>query len=453
MKRKKTTYSVVSFLLLLIVSLVLSSCESSRVGPDIGRPNPPAPGSVPLILNGIVVDNVTGGAIAGATVLIQGTNLSTTTNGSGIFTFRDISSISAASVNLLASDLPTYQYGTGIATIDKTNNTSSFPVIVLGKTPAGFTNPSVTSGSGGSGLIHSPEAASGAAGSDQISFGPGVVPTGQSISVTIIAIPVSSTPASADPTTTNDISDVLITFTPAVTLNAPGATVNFALPYQICPGTQLSLRSVSGNAWQLTGLNATVDITGFNASVNILTAGTYGLFDAVGIIKSIGANSIPSGALEQTASSTSGNTSITLQNSLTYTPPLIPSNFSTVWSTNLLFKILQLFLPPTSSVTYSYVTYLLNFPTLDPSRISSQGTEFNPDFPNVSGDWYYRWFYIQFQNSSTVTLKNTTTCIPFTLTYVGTLTGYIIEDVTTGTTKKTTWYWVAHNQGGIGLPY
>jgi hypothetical protein len=54
MKRKKTTYSVVSFLLLLIVSLVLSSCESSRVGPDIGRPNPPAPGSVPLILNGIM---------------------------------------------------------------------------------------------------------------------------------------------------------------------------------------------------------------------------------------------------------------------------------------------------------------------------------------------------------------------------------------------------------------
>jgi hypothetical protein len=453
MKRKKTTYSVVSFLLLLIVSLVLSSCESSRVGPDVGRPNPAPTVSVPLVLKGIVVDNATGGAIAGATVLIQGTSLSTTSDGSGVFTFSDISSISAASVNLLATS-PGYTFGTGVATISKTNNASSFPVILLKKTPAGTVIQSVTSGSGGSGQIHSPEAASSVAGSAQINIPAGVVPSGQSITVTIIALTVDTTPPSADPTTTNDISDVLITINPAVTFSSPGATVTFALPYALAPGTSLSVKSVSNNAWQTTSITATVDGTGFGATANIFTAGTYGIFDAVGINTTTGSPSIPSGALEQSASSTGSATSITLENSITYTPTLPPLTFifSTIWSTDLLWKILHLNFSSLPSGTTMPVTYFLNFPQLPSIWISGSGTEYNPDFPNQSGDWYYRWFFIQQLNSSTVTLKNTTTS-PFTITYVNALKTYIVEDGINGTTKKTTWYWVAHNQGGIGLAY
>ena len=232
MKSKITSYSVVSFLFLLMVSFLLSSCESTRVGPEVGRPNPAAPVPVPLVLTGVVIDNSTGAPIAGATVLIQGTSMSVVSNGSGVFTFSDLSSLTATQVVLLVT-APNYGYSTGTATIDKTNNLSSVPTILMTKivTSAPIT---VTAATGGSGSTVSTEAA----GSNVVSITvpPSVVT--QTTQVTIAALPTDATPPMVNYSTTNDLASVQVSPIEAV-FNAPGASITFALPYQVAAGTLL----------------------------------------------------------------------------------------------------------------------------------------------------------------------------------------------------------------------
>jgi hypothetical protein len=436
----------------LVVSFVLSSCDVSELPPDVGRANPPAPAAVPLVLQGVVLDNSNGSPIGGATVLIQGTSLPpATTNGNGVFTFSDLSNLSAASYVLLAT-ASNYTYGTSVALINKTNNQASSPVILLKKIPVGTTT-TITS-TGGSGTTSSSEAVPNSANNVKFTIPPGVIPAGQSISVTITALTVDETPPSANPTVMNDISDVLITISPEGTvLISPGIAVTFVLPYSLAPNTVLQVFKVTNNAWETSSsISATVDNTGTSATANIFTAGIYGIFDNDGITTTTGSSVI--GGNEQTASSSGSATSITLTNSLVYTPTLPPSSFvySPTWSGDLLHKILHVSFSSTPGTVNTDITYNLAFPTL-PSDYTVNNVESYPQDRNQSGTWYYRWFYIQTQSPTTSTLKNTTTA-PFTMSYTSTSNVYVNEDGTLGTTKKTGWYWVAHNQGGLFIgPY
>jgi hypothetical protein len=451
MKNKKTTYRVVSFLLLLIVSFVLSSCDLSEVPPATST-NAAAPPAIPLVLQGVVLDNSTGSPIGGATVLIQGTGLSATTNGNGVFTFSDLSSLSAASLVLVAT-APNYTYGTASALISKTNNQASSPVILLKKIPVGTTTTITTTG--GSGHTSSSEAAPNSSNNVSINVPAGALGQLTSVTITITALTVADTPPSATSTTTNDISDVDITISPEGTVfSSPGATVTFSLPYSLAPGTVLQVFKVNtaALAWETTSISATVDYTGTSATANIFTAGTYGIFDNDGITTTTGLSVI--GDNERNASSRGSDASITLTNSVAYTPTLPPSSFvySSAWSGDLLYKILNIHFASTPGTVTKDVTYNLAFPGL-PEAFIVNGKETYPG-TNQVGYWYYYWYYIQRQTPTTFMLNNATTA-PFTILYTNTSIEYVNEDGTLGTTKKTGWYWQqTHDQGIIyGLVY
>ena len=253
MKRKKTLLSY-GFFLLLIVTIVLSSCETSRVSPDVGRPNPPAPPAVALVLSGTVVDNVSGAPVAGATVTIEGTSLSTNTNGKGVFTFSDLSNINGTSIVLLGSAANlNYGYASGYATIDKTTNEVSYPTIYLTKIIAG-TPVTVTTASGGTASTSSSESSGST--TIKIAVPPSVV--NQSTQVSIAFVPSNATPQSGSYTTTNDVSSVHVYPDNAV-FASPGAAITFSLPFQIDAGKVLPVYNIVNGAYQSVNINATVD--------------------------------------------------------------------------------------------------------------------------------------------------------------------------------------------------
>jgi hypothetical protein len=447
MKSKKTTYSVVSFLLILIVSFILSGCETSRVSPDVGRANPSAPPAVPLVLTGVIADDATGARISGATVSIQGTSLTATTNASGIYTFSDISSLSAAQYVLVVS-AANYGYGTGLAVIDKTHNQASSPAITL-KQIVGGTSVSVTTTTGATGSTTSNEAA----GPNTVKL---VIPAGavnKSTQVTLVSLGTDQSPASGAPATNNDIASVVLNPTDAV-FNAPGVTITFALPYQITPGTTLPLYKVVNNTWQFANVYVTVDASGYSATGNVTSGGMYAIFDAVGV-------SSISGSVQRTTKTLSKNADGELIYSshgdiiTAYLPEtiansivsIVPSNsVSRNWVERLIFKIKLYNALTAIEGTYNFsFPVTLAYPALPANRVVN-GVEYNPDFPNQSGDWYYKWFYQQ--NAISTTLIVTKSGI-FTFTYYSTLYYYSLE---TGQ-NKTGWWWVAHNQGGIGNYY
>jgi hypothetical protein len=449
MKSKKTTYSMVSFLLILIVSFVLSGCDTSRVAPDIGRPNPPAPPAVPLVFTGVVVDDPSGATIAGATVLIQGTSLSATTNGSGVFTFSDLSNISGNITVLVSAS--NYGYGTGAATIDKVNNQATSLVIFLKKIVTG-TPVSVTAASGGTASTSSSEAA----GSNVVNI---VIPPGvvsQTTQVSIASLPSDATPPTTNFSTTNDISSVVI-YPVDVVFNSPGATITFSLPYQVPAGTVLPVYKIVNGAYQATSINATADASGLAATANVMSGGYYTIEDQVGVTSasssSVHANSnilSKNTANELSFSSSGSSQTIYLPTSVTNSiVSVTPSGFvyNINWFYNMLHKlqILRSTLSTTLGTHSGSDPVTLDFPAL-PSNFINNGVEVNPKFLNQSGTWYYYWYYIQQNPSITINVKKASI---FTIVYLSIKTSYVIENGT----NKTGWWWVAHNQGGIGTYY
>src|SRR3989339_883426 len=88
MKNKKTSTFAMAISLMFVGMIVFSSCESSRVGPELPRPNPPAPPAQPLVLSGFVKDAGDHSIIAGAAVKLEGTSLSSTTDNNGKYNFN-----------------------------------------------------------------------------------------------------------------------------------------------------------------------------------------------------------------------------------------------------------------------------------------------------------------------------------------------------------------------------
>jgi hypothetical protein len=454
MKRKKTKYSVVSLMLLFVFSIVLSSCETSRVAPDVGRPNPPAPPAVALVLSGSVVDNISGAAVAGATVTIQGTSLSTTTNGSGVFTFSDLSNINSTSIVLLVSGVNlNYGYGSGYATIYKTTNQASFPTIYLTKIVAG-TPVTVTAAAGGTATTSSTEASGST--TVKITVPPTVV--NQSTQVSIAFVPSNATPQSGSYTTTNDVSSVHVYPDNAV-FASPGASITFSLPFQIDAGKVLPVYTIVNGAYQSANINATVDASGLTATANVFSGGSYTLIANIGISISNSSVKGTSKTLYKTNSDLSfslsgGSTTINLPTTLTNgTITSGNQNVNQTWISNevkknlTLYDVVQLENSGTATI---YLPEVLNFPGFagHPNYVVN-GVEQNPSNLNQAGTWYYEWFYMPITSTSSVTLSNTSYLPNFTINFTATYNSYTPDNGP----NATGWWWVAHNQGGIGNYY
>jgi hypothetical protein len=452
MERKKSTYSVVSFLLLFVVSIILSSCETSRTAPDVGRPNPPAPPGVALVLSGTVVDNVSGAAVVGATVTIQGTSLSTTTNGSGVFTFSNLSSISGNSVVFLVS-AANYGYASGYATIDKTNNQASYSTIYLTKIVAG-TPVTVTTASGGTATTSSNESAG--SNTVKITVPPSVV--SQTTQVSIAFVPSNATPQSGSYTTTNDVSSVHVYPDNAV-FASPGAAITFTLPFQINSGKVLPVYSIANGQYQFANTYATVGASGLTATANVLSGGSFTIIANIGLTKSTSSVKGNAKTLYKTNSDLSfslsgGSTTIYLQTTLTNaTVTYGNQNVNQNWVDNEINKNLNIYnvaLLFLSGTTTIYLPEVLNFPGFagHPNYMVN-GLELNPDFPNQAGTWYYEWFYKPIVSTSYLTLNNTTYDPQFSINFTSTYNSYTPDDGP----NASGWWWIAHNQGGIGSYY
>jgi len=449
MKSKKSIYSLVSVFLILVVSFILSSCESTRVSPDVGRPNPPAPAAVPLVLQGVVVDNITGAGIAGATVTVKGTSLSTTTNVQGAFTFSDLTLINTGTVVLNASDWPNYGYGSGSAYVDKSTNGANYAVIPLYKIVTGPTV-TITPAVGGAANTNSTESAGPS--TALLTVPPSVITQTNQISVAFL--PTNATPPNNPSSTGNKIDISTVVINPAnAAFTAPGATLAFPLPYKINVGALLEVWNIVNGTFQSANISAVVDPTGLVAKAYVTSGGTYCLFDQVGINKSsnvhgttITLSKNSDGELDFRLGS--GTQSVNLPNLVNNSQVITPTGYavSQQWIYDELKKQFQI-TNTGLGIFAGSDPVVLSFPgfSLHPTYVDVNGNEVNPAFPNQAGNWYYDWFFIQ----QSTTTQYTLSALEVTVVYTQAKTIYVQESGT----NKTGWYWVAHSQGGIGSYY
>ncbi len=459
MKNKKTTsaFVVVSFFFLLVGSFVLSSCETSRVGPELPRPNPPAPPAQPLVLVGTVIDASTSIGVSGATVnLIKLSGqavASTTTDGSGLYQF-DVSALTETEVVVNATKTG-YGFSSVTAQLNKGTNSASVSSLKLTKI---VTSPpvTVTATTGGSTSTTSTE--SKAPTPVTVTIPPGAVSTPTQI--TVAAVPLTSTPA---PTAAASVQNQLgvSSLQPAGVNFSKPVTLTFPLPVYTVPGTQLAVQKLNTttNTWEVTTLKAVVGSDGLVATLDVTSTGQYALMDDIGLTEQTVSGSIvtedgitlttkllketlePLG--EEYYGLQSGSTTIFKQGSYNIVEFLttgLPPSFT--WRRNLLGQRRRIILSDVT--TFFSIPFSFNFPQL-PSTFIRDGVQYNPNKPNEAGNWEYRWYIV-----------DRTRVFEFT---VAKGTFWSVKDRLTirdwvHVTIKIGFYWIAHNQGGVAVgPY
>jgi hypothetical protein len=444
MKNKRTTYSGVVLTLLLSGFLLFQGCESSRVGPDIPRPNPPAPPAAPIILTGQVINSASGAGIGGALVALTTTGglaiTSTITNSSGLYSF-DVSDRTETqlAVNILAEG---YGFTTRMAILDLKGRTIYVAPAYL--TRLVTVTVTATPASGGSSNTTSSESVGGT--TLKMAIPPNAVST--NTNVTLASVPGNNTPPVTNSSAQNDISTASLT--PLGVQFLQPVTLTFPLPYPLPQGTEISIIRLNPatNNWDNTTLKAIVDATTLAAVTQVTQTGQYSLLGGVGVNQQ-GAGSYLDGdvsiKVEELSKSMnpeaevlvtlkSGTQTINLPFGVTRTLTASSGvNVSDVFLANLLAKILNL-----SFGTYN-VPYSFSFPGI-PAAYIRNGVQFNPNNPNEAGEWEYRVYMVDVNSTAVVIVSHPGV---FSRTY------NIVRRTWVSDTARSGWYWVAHNQGGV----
>lgn len=456
--KNKTTYLsvVVSFLSLLVFTFLLSSCESSRVGPEIPRPNPPAAPQAALVMGGSVVDSKTGGGVFGATVEIfkaDGTKVATTTTDNVGGFLYDISNVNAAILKVTAT-ASGYGFAFVNAKVDLTNRSAQAVTIPIDK----IVSTSVTLTPTG-GTATTPSTESKANQPVTITVPPAAV--AQNTTIQVAQVPVNNVPA---PTNSGSNTQVgIANLQPAGVTFSKAVTLSFPLPYKFKVGDKIQLNEFANGAWQSSTLSATVDNTGYIANVDITKTAQYSLLDNTKISGSFSGSIISSdGSIqlnslskdtkvleERSFSFSSGTLNVTLPGSF-----VMARTFSNVAieapTDEWLFNTLEqrygsVFARVTAPGTYPY-NVLFNVPwpgaAANPNKLNADGSG-NKNRPGESGDWSLKVVYgsvsVQVAN---IVLDNTGY---WTVTVTATNNGW--------TELRRTWVWTPHNQGGITFEY
>jgi hypothetical protein len=457
MKNKKTTslFAVVPILFLIVGSIVLSGCESSRVGPELPRPNPPAPPAQPLVLVGTVIDASTSIGVSGATVnLIKLSGqavASTTTDGTGLYQF-DVSALTETQVVVNATKAG-YGFSSVTASIDKGTNSANVPSVMLTKI---VTSPPVTVTTTTGGSTSTPSTESKTTTPVSISIPPGAVSTPTQI--TVAAIPLNSTPA---PTAAANVQNQVgvSSLQPAGVNFLKPVTMTFPLPVYTVPGTQLAVQKLNTttNTWEATTLKAVVGSDGLVATLDVTSTGQYALMGDISLTEQTVSGSVVTEdgitlktkllketiepLVEEYYGLQSGSRTVTKSGSYLiikiFTSGQPPSD---IWIENLYGQRRRVNLSY-SRITYFSIPFSFNFPGL-PANFIRNGLGYNPNKPNESGNWEYRWYIVSKQTVDQYDLGG----FPPTWLVRGNLTvsGWV------SVPSKTGWYWIAHNQGGIG---
>jgi len=454
----KNSFLLKSFLTIIGLTLLLVSCETSRVAPEVPRPNPAPPPPQAVILSGNVIDAETGGGIASVTVSLtklDGAVVSTAvTNASGLYSFNLTAlNITDSTLNV-TTNVTGYGYGFRVATFDKANGTAGVVPIVLTKI-ANVTT--VTLGASGGAASTTPTADSKASTPVSVTVPPNAVPA--NTQVTLAAVPVVSIPPPSTPLTQNVLSSNNLAAT-GVTTFSQQVTMTFNLPFPLTAGTTIPvlLLNTTTNKWESSGLNAVVSANGLTAIVQVTRPGNYALLGNVSVAQTVSGKFI---AGNEDISVTKLEKEIGTANAVielspakltaTYNgpanpPPLINLISGTVGqtpTTHYSFGLINHrfgtnlslvpFLIPGFSKIYTY-----NLPaTINGAPTSRGGVIIGPSGKeNESGDWIYK-----------ITL---TTLFGFDLYRIALPQLFEVEVAARRyiILERFEWVWRAHNQGG-----
>lgn len=463
MNKRKNFLVVFSFLVVLVGSFVFSGCETSRVGPEVAKPNPPAPEPLPIYLTGYVLDAKAGTGIANATVALlklDGTSVSTAaTNASGLFSFNMTALNVTGTDFLVSTSVAGYGYGKSTAFYDKANNLASARPITLTKIESSVT---VTIGAAGGAASTPPTTDSKATTPVSVTVPANAVPAGTQ--VTLAAVPVVSTPPPSTPPTQNVISSNTLA-APGVTTFSQPVTMTFNLPFPLAAGTTipLLLLNTTTNVWENTGLNGVVTANGLTATVSVTKPGSYALLGNVSVAQTVNGKFVSDNGI-----SVIKTQKIVDVKDVTYdltpdgrdysyrTPADIPP-YNKVLSGTPTTTPSELFIYGLITVRFPEFGFSVNRPgevyrftyNLPATLKGSDGVAFAttnnnqmqgpPGHTLETGDWVYR-----------VTIKETTVNDVYKVQQVN-----VFEIETTDPSYKVTytteWVWRAHNQGGAGL--
>ncbi len=420
LNKNKLTFRILSMAFLIMGAVIISSCESSRVGPAVPTPNPAPPAQQALLLNGFVKDASSLTAVSGASVKLvkaDGTIITTLlSDNSGKYSF-DASNITESSINVGATKAG-YAYGVRTAKINKTANSASVTDILLTRLQVATSN--VTVGAGGSASTTNTQSVA----TQPLTVQVPANAVSSNIQLTVSSLPAGQVP---QPATTNMAVVSAGQFGPSGTQFSQPVTINFPLPYHQTPGTTYALMQLNEQtgAYTNSGFTATVNADGTSASGTVTHFTIYTLQE--GVTYTTNAPTTALGTAQYTAL-TSGSVSKTLS----IVNAVAVSGTGSVnedWLKDQVAGKLN-FTIGSSSQTLNFNMQAL------PSQYIQNGVQVGPNNANEKGSWEYRVYYA---------LQTTST--------TGSAAGPGWNRNVTATTQaweitSQGWYWISHDQGG-----
>lgn len=433
MKKQKS-----GFLLAIAVLLLLSGCKSEILDFNT-RSNPSSAPASAITVAGNVIDSKTSSGLTGATVDIfktDGTKVATVTSGaSGAFSY-DLSGVKVTSVKISAS-ASGYGYSFAMAAIDTAKKTASVVSIPLDQIAT--TSKVITTTGGTVTTTTSSESKNNAGLTATIP--PGAVTT--STTIQMATVPVNNVPAPQNSASSSQVG--VASLLPAgVTFAAP-ITLSFPLPYKFKANDQVSLAELVNNVWQVSTVKATVDATGYIATVNVSKTGQYSLQDNTSVSGTVTMHKAGGVLEERSFTFTSGILKVELPGVLTYTRTstnVITEVPSDEWIFNTLAQRFGARFATAGGPGATPVTVAFNVawpgPAANPNKLNADGSG-NAYRPFESGSWSIKVTY----ESYTDQFANAVLDNPgyWQVTVTGSMNNW--------REKSRVWVWTAHNQGGV----
>ena len=428
---------------LVIISIILSgtifiSCESTKTAPIVPAPPTPVTSPAPLVLTGYVKDAVTLAGIQSATVILANENgdILTTlaTDGSGKYQY-DVTNIPGAKLNISAS-AASYSAKKVVATINKSNYTSTVPVAYLTKITG--TTQNVVAASGGQVVTGSIESVSGKALTLQVP--PNALPANTNI--TVASLPVNN----VVPISANRVIASAASFEPTGIRFLQPVTVSFPLPYTTTPGKQMTLFKLNPNTliWEAEG-TAIVDADGKSASAQ-LTSFSFHSVGESGTFTQTSFNDTQADAVEQTVPNGQS-----VQHS--YTPIINVTqktgDLSDAWIRNIIgsmdvFSAYDFRMNTQGQIQPVTITYTAtpqpDLPNEYKKDLDGDGKldHYNPNAPNERGTWVWSAVVQRFL----VSISGTVT--------VGDQSAQVTVNFKVYKKVRDSWTWVKKHDQGIG---
>ncbi len=431
--QKRSFYTIIVF---IISILILWSCESSRVGPELPRPNPEAPPPAPLILSGFVKDAQSLAGIANANVTISGTSLTATTDNSGKYSIN-ITSLTASELSVNATK-DGYGFSGSTAEVNKSINTASVDDILLAKLQA--TTATVTPAQGAD--IDNTNIQSLSNQPLNLTVPPNAVT--QNVQLTVASIPAAQVPPPAE--TTNQTILTAGVFGPSGIQFQKPVTISFPLPIRKNPGTTFPLQQLNETTgiYSNSGFTATVDATGTMATAEVTHFTIYTLTDNKSTLN------LPDGtpSVIETATLTVTKSSTTDSRILSKTVSITLSGgtgeVDEDWLKDEIRNLLSLNIGTTSeSVSLSFNITEPETSGGKPSWVQN-GIIVGPN-PGESGDASKKTVYDKNSTTRNGTISGNTGANQWSRNVQVIEQDWVLNSAASG------WFWTPHNQGGIVL--